>query len=85
MKEIIIGNKKIGQNEPVFITVDIGKNHNGSMEEAKWLVKQALESGADAVKFQTHIVDDEQRKITITSPHFKDMDRYTWVKHGGMN
>lgn len=84
MQEIKIANKIIGKNHRVFVSVDIGKNHNGSMQEAKWLVDKALEGGADAVKFQTHIVEDEQRKIEITSPHFKDMDRYTWVKQNTM-
>ncbi|MCX7748442.1 MAG: N-acetylneuraminate synthase [Clostridia bacterium] len=37
----------------VFIIAEAGVNHNGSMETAKKLVDMAVESGADAVKFQT--------------------------------
>lgn len=37
----------------VFIIAEAGVNHNGSLELAKELVDIAVESGADAVKFQT--------------------------------
>ena len=40
----------------------------------------ACDSGVDAVKFQTHNVEDEQLKISIESPHFNGNDRYQWVK-----
>ncbi|MDW7973212.1 MAG: N-acetylneuraminate synthase family protein, partial [Thermodesulfovibrio sp.] len=36
-----------------FIIAEAGVNHNGSLELAKQLVDIAVESGADAVKFQT--------------------------------
>ena len=37
----------------VFIIAEAGVNHNGSMDLAKNLIDVAVESGADAVKFQT--------------------------------
>ncbi|CAA6827004.1 MAG: N-acetylneuraminate synthase (EC [uncultured Sulfurovum sp.] len=37
----------------VFIIAEAGVNHNGSIELAKKLINVAVESGADAVKFQT--------------------------------
>lgn len=42
----------IGKTNRVFIIAEIGMNHNGSMDNAKKLIDQAVEVGADAVKFQ---------------------------------
>ena len=41
----------------VYVIAEIGINHNGSMELAKQLIKQADDSGADAVKFQKRTID----------------------------
>jgi len=53
-----IGNKKIGKNQPVFIIAEAGINHNGDLDIAKNLIKEASKCGADAVKFQTIITDE---------------------------
>ncbi|RZD44666.1 MAG: N-acetylneuraminate synthase [Thaumarchaeota archaeon] len=53
-----IGNKKIGKNYPVFIIAEAGINHNGDINIAKKLIKEASNCGADAVKFQTIITDE---------------------------
>ena len=37
----------------VFIIAEAGVNHNGSVDLAKQLIDVAVDSGADAVKFQT--------------------------------
>lgn len=72
----------------VFVVAEIGKNFIQTQEErpveeylenAKTFVKAAHEAGADAVKFQTHNVEDEQLNITVVSPHFKGADRYSWL------
>jgi len=72
-----------------FIIAEIGKNFIQSKEDrtieeyldnAKILIDAAIKSGVDAVKFQTHEVEDEQLDVEITSPHFNDLGRYKWVK-----
>lgn len=47
-----IGNRLVGQGEPVFVIAEIGINHNGSLELARKLIDGAHLAGADAVKFQ---------------------------------
>jgi N-acetylneuraminate synthase len=47
-----IGNRFVGDGEPVFVIAEIGINHNGSLELAKKLIDGACLAGADAVKFQ---------------------------------
>jgi N-acetylneuraminate synthase len=42
----------IGYGAPAYIIAEIGINHNGSLDIAKQLVKEAAEAGCNAVKFQ---------------------------------
>ena len=50
--KVKIGNKLIGEGQPVYIIAEIGINHNGSLELAKRLIDGAVYAGCDAVKFQ---------------------------------
>jgi len=52
INKVKAGNRYIGDGEPVYIIVEIGINHNGSMELAKKLIDGAVFAGCDAVKFQ---------------------------------
>ncbi|MFZ3070031.1 MAG: N-acetylneuraminate synthase family protein [Anaerolineaceae bacterium] len=51
-REVIIGNRMVGDGHPAYIIGEIGINHNGSLENAKMLILAAKEAGLDAVKFQ---------------------------------
>ena len=82
-----IHNREPGHN--VFVVAEIGKNFIQTEEDrpveeyianAKALIDAAQKAGADAVKFQTHEVEDEQINSHIVSPHFPASDRYRWVK-----
>jgi N-acetylneuraminate synthase len=54
-----IGNIKIGDEYPPLIIAEIGINHNGSLDAAIEIADSAIKSGAQVIKHQTHIVDDE--------------------------
>ncbi|MGW7351422.1 N-acetylneuraminate synthase family protein [Streptomyces sp. NPDC054784] len=47
-----LGDKTAGPGQPVYITGEIGINHNGDLENAFKLIDVAAEAGCDAVKFQ---------------------------------
>jgi N-acetylneuraminate synthase len=47
-----IGNKMVGESQPVYIIAEIGINHNGSLDFAKMMIDGAVRAGCDAVKFQ---------------------------------
>lgn len=47
-----IGDKIIGAGHPVYVTGEIGINHNGELSNAFALIDQAAAAGCDAVKFQ---------------------------------
>lgn len=51
-RKVKIGNRFVGDGEPVYIIAEIGINHNGSLELAKKLIDGAVFAGCDAVKFQ---------------------------------
>lgn len=46
----------------VFIIAEAGVNHNGSFDLALELVDKAVEAGADCVKFQTFVTENEISK-----------------------
>lgn len=56
---IKISNRKIGLDYKPFVIVEIGINHNGSIKKAKKMILDAYKSGAECVKFQSHIIEDE--------------------------
>jgi pseudaminic acid synthase len=53
MKEITIGNRRIGPNHPPFIIAEMSGNHNQSLPRAMELVEAAAKSGVHALKLQT--------------------------------
>ena len=48
----LLGDHVVGSGCPVYITAEIGINHNGALANAIALVDQAADAGCDAVKFQ---------------------------------
>lgn len=51
-RTIKIGNRLVGDGQPAYLIGEIGINHNGSLENAKALIRVAKKNGLDAVKFQ---------------------------------
>ncbi len=47
-----LGDRVVGPGHPVYITGEIGINHNGELSNAFALIDQAAAAGCDAVKFQ---------------------------------
>lgn len=56
---IKIGNRKIGPNFRPLVIFELGINHNGSLKLAKKIVGDAIKAGAEIIKHQTHIPEDE--------------------------
>ena len=59
---IEIESRKIGYKYPPVVIAEIGINHEGSLETAFEMVDSAFEAGAEIIKHQTHIVEDEMSK-----------------------
>lgn len=56
---IKIKNRKIGPSYKPLVIFELGINHNGSLKLAKKIVDSAIEAGAEIIKHQTHIPEDE--------------------------
>ena len=62
---INIEHHTIGRDHPVFIIAEVGVNHNGDLNLAKQLIREAARCGADCVKFQTF---KAERVVTNNAP-----------------
>jgi len=51
-RQMMLGNRMVGDGHPAYIIAEIGINHNGELEIAKQMIDAAVHAGADAVKFQ---------------------------------
>jgi len=80
MKKVKIGNKLIGEGEPCFIIAEIGSNHNGNLDTAKRLIDIAVESGADAVKFQIFRAENLYSKYTPEFSYLEGQNVYELIK-----
>ena len=54
-----IGLRQIGPSHPPLVVVEIGINHEGSLKTAKKMVDAAIGAGAEVIKHQTHVIEDE--------------------------
>lgn len=74
MPEFKIENRIIGDNHPPVVIAEIGINHEGSLEAAIKIADAAINSGAEIIKHQTHIIEDEmsdEAKLVIPA-HTQD-------------
>ena len=52
IEDVVIGERRVGEGQPVYVVAEIGINHNGSLDTCKALIDAAIKAGCDAVKFQ---------------------------------
>ncbi len=60
---IQIGSRKVGLDYKPLVIVEIGINHEGNINKAKQMIDDAAAAGAECVKFQCHVVEDEMVPI----------------------
>lgn len=82
MKSVRIGDKIVGEGQPVFFIAEAGINHDGKLGQALELVERAKEAGADAVKFQTFKADNLCSKRSKSYELFKNLElrKSDWAK-----
>lgn len=57
-----IGNIEFGVDNKILVIPEIGINHEGSLDVAKEMVDSAARAGAQLIKHQTHICEDEMSR-----------------------
>lgn len=57
-----IAGRKVGKDYLPLVIVEIGINHEGSLKTAFEMVDAAQRVGAEVIKHQTHVVEDEMSK-----------------------
>ena len=68
-----------------YIISEIGNTHEGSLGLAKKFIDVAAECGVDAVKFQTHIFNEESIDNAPNPPYFKDESRKKYFERTSFN
>ncbi|GAB5404491.1 MAG: N-acetylneuraminate synthase family protein [Aureliella sp.] len=59
MRKFYVQDRIVGDANPPLIIAEIGINHNGNLNTAKEMVSSAAKAGAEVVKFQSHVIQDE--------------------------
>ena len=59
MNDFVIAGRPIGKDYYPFIIAEVGINHEGFIDKAIQMIDAAVAAGADCVKFQCHITEDE--------------------------
>lgn len=83
MKRITIDHITIGEGCRTFIIAEGCDNHMGDMEVAKEMCRQAKLAGADCIKFQHHLPDEEMLKDVPMSSNF-DIPLYDFLKKNAL-
>jgi N-acetylneuraminate synthase/N,N'-diacetyllegionaminate synthase len=69
MRAIKFNNGQVfGDGNKVFIVAEIGLCHNGDLDRAKQLIKESVEAGVHAVKFQKRDVDNLAIREVLDAP-----------------
>ena len=80
MNTIKIGNRLIGDGHPVFIIAEGCDNHLGDMDTAKEMIRQSKACGADAIKFQHHLPEEEMLKEGVPMSKNFNMPLFDFLK-----
>lgn len=77
--EIVINGRRIGPDHPVYVIAEGCDNHLGDVGAAKEMARRAKLAGADAIKFQHHLPEEEMLPDVPMSSNF-DMPLFEFLQ-----
>ena len=80
MIKLKLGNKIITNRSKPYIIAEAGINFDGKLSKCYKLIDEASRSGADAIKFQTHIAECEMIDTKVYLAHSKKETVYELMK-----
>jgi sialic acid synthase SpsE len=81
-----IQGRKVGYDYNPLVIAEIGINHGGSLAVAKEMVDAAHRAGAEIIKHQTHIIEDEMSsEARAIKPGNADISIYEIMKACALN
>jgi N-acetylneuraminate synthase len=84
MSEFMICGKKVGEGRPVFVIAEAADSHLGDMGVAREMIRLARLAGADAIKFQHHLPDEEMLPDIPMSDNFAE-PLYEFLKRSALS
>lgn len=85
MNEFAIAGRMIGPEYPPFVIAEVGINHEGDINKALQMVDAAVQAGADCVKFQTHITEEEMVPTDMTPGDISSEKLWDIIKRCELN
>lgn len=86
MTELSIAGRNVGPKYPPLVIAEIGINHGGDVDIAIAMADAALDCGAEIIKHQTHICEDEMsREAKATIPSHTTDSIYTIMERCALN
>lgn len=86
MNSFNIGKIKVSKDSAPVIIAEIGINHGGLLSEAIKIAESAIQAGANIIKHQTHIIEDEMSQAaTKVVPGNSDKSIYEIIAECALN
>lgn len=64
----------------IYIIAEIGMTHDGSLGLASKLTESAIKAGANVIKYQWHIAEEETTQDAPSPPYFTGETRFSYFK-----
>jgi N-acetylneuraminate synthase len=81
-----ISERIVDEKSPPLIIAEIGINHNGNLDKAISIADSAIKSGAEVIKHQTHIPDEEMsQEAKFIKPGNSNKNIYDIIKECSLN